>query len=42
MRDSLVTIAYITTSVLFVSVKLTGLALCAERKQNLDRGIIRL
>lgn len=39
MRDSLVTIAYIAASALFISVELIRLALCAERKQNLDRGI---
>ncbi len=38
MRDSLVTIAYIAASALLVSVKFIGLALCAERQQNLDRG----
>ncbi len=39
MRDSLVTIAYIAASALFINVKLLRLALCAEREQNLDRGI---
>ncbi len=39
MRDSLVTIAYIAAIVLFISIKLIRLALCAERQQNLDRGI---